>query len=248
MSARRPLILIALALALLVTLPASAAVRRRAARSGPAAATGACHTFGLVSAGRQASYVTQAPSGNVTFTITWLTDTPTFTHTTQKVTTPQGTSDVDTTLNGEVFGALRGLKHLKVAGSQSVPGFGTITSTTDIDFVPTLTQGPAGGWCVNSTWSVPAVTETIVSSTPVGQNTQIVTTVASEGTVLAVGETVSVPAGNFQTVKYRGAIVSGTSVQTAITWVSMEHNIVVKQDTIDGSGAVTSTTQLTAVH
>ncbi len=247
MSARR--FTAVLALALLAAVPAAAA-RRRSARSGPASVSPgpSCHTFGLVRAGLKATYHSTGQGGDADYTITWITDTPTFTHTTQHVVTAQATSDADTRLDGEVFGSLRGLKHLNVKTTTQVPGFGGVTAETDINFVPTLTQGPAAGWCVGNTWTVPPVTETIVSSTPVGQNTQIITTVASDGEVLAVGETVSVPAGNFQTVKYRGAIISGTSVQTAITWVSMQHNIVVKQDTVDAGGAVTSTTQLTAVQ
>ncbi|HVG23723.1 MAG TPA: hypothetical protein VND45_06175 [Thermoanaerobaculia bacterium] len=246
MSARRFAVLVSTLLVL--ALPAFAA-KRRASRSAPAAAAGnSCHTFGLVRAGLSASYLSQAPGGDVTFTITWITDTPTFTQTTQKVTTPQGTTTAETRLDGEVSGQLRGLRHLNVKTSQTVPVLGSITTETDIDFVPTLTQGPAAGWCVGNTWTVPPVTETVVTRTPQGQNTQVITTIGSTGEVLAVGATVSVPAGDFQTVKYRGAIVSGTTVQTAITWVSMQHNVVVRQDTLDDAGNVTSTTRLTAVQ
>jgi hypothetical protein len=247
MSARRPLAV--LVLVLFVAVPASAAVRRRAVRSAPALAAASCHTFGLVRPGLVASYhsTTNQSGGDADFTITWITDTPTFTQTRQRTITAQGTADAETRLDGEVFGALRGLKHLNVKTTVQVPVIGAVATEADINFVPTLTQGPAAGWCVGYTWTVPPVTETIVSSTPVGQQSQVITTVGSTGEVLAVNETVSVPAGNFQTVKYRGALVSGTSVQTAITWVSMQLNIVVRQDTIE-NGTVTSTTVLTAVQ
>jgi hypothetical protein len=244
MSARRLAALFALAL--LFSVPAFAA-KRRSARSAapPASSGGACHTFGLVRAGLQATYHSSAPSGDADFTITYITDTPTFTHTTQKTTTAQGTSNAETRLTGEVSGNLRGLKHLNVKVSTVVPVLGTVTTEVDIDFVPTLTLGPAAGWCVGNTWSVAPVTETIVSRTPAGQQQQVVTTIGGSGEVLAVGEMVTVPAGTFKTVKYRGVSVSGTSVETAITWVSMDLNIVVKQDTVDANGAVTSTTVLT---
>lgn len=236
------------ALLLLLCVPVSAQ-KRRSVRSAPAAPASNCHTFGLVAAGRKATYHTVAPGGNVDFTITWISDTPTKTHTTQQVTTSQGTADVDTVLDGEIFGQLRGLKHFKVSSSQTFPVIGKITTDVDVNFVPSLTQGPAAGWCVGNTWTVPPVTETIVTTTPQGQNQQIITTVGSTGEVLAVNELISVPAGNnINTVKYRGVLVSGTSVQTAITWVSMTLNIVVRQDTIDGSGNVTSTTTLTSVQ
>ncbi|HYC92496.1 MAG TPA: hypothetical protein VEO54_25035 [Thermoanaerobaculia bacterium] len=244
MSARRLAALFALAL--LFSVPAFAA-KRRAARSAPApaAGTGDCHEFGLVRAGQQATYHSTAPGGDADFTITWITDTPTFTHTTQKVTTAQGTADAETRLDGELVGNLRALKHFNVKTTMAVPVIGSVTTEADVTFVPSLVQGPADGWCVGNTWSIPAVTETLVASTPIGQQTQIITTIASTGEVLAVGEMVSVPAGNFRTVKYRGATISGTTVQTSITWVSMDLNIVVKQETIDGNGAVTSTTVLT---
>lgn len=245
MSARR--FLLPLVLCLVAAVPAFAA-KRRAARSAPPMAVSSCHTFGLVRAGTVASYLSQAEGGDVNFTITWITDTPTFTHTTQKVTTPQGTADAETRLDGEIFGTLRGLKHFNLRTTAMVPGFGAFTTEVDVTFVPSLTQGPAAGWCVGNTWTVPPVTETIVTKTPQGQNTQIVTTLASTGEVLAVGDIVSVPAGDFETVKYRGSVVSGTSVQTAVTWVSMQHNIVVRQDTLDGAGNVTSTTRLTSVR
>lgn len=223
--------------------------RRRSAPSAPfTPSQGACHTFDYVAAGLQATYHATGPSGDADFTITWLSDTATQTKTTQVVTTAQGRTDVETVLDGEVFGNLRGLRHLNVKTTQTVPVIGKVTAEVDIDFVPSLTSGPAAGWCVGNTWTVPPVTETIVAKTAGGtQPPIIVTTAGSTGEVLAVGEMVTVPGGTFATVRYRGAIVSGTSVQTAITWMSMEHNIVVRQDTLDGGGAVTSTTTLTSV-
>jgi len=63
-----------------------------------------------------------------------------------------------------------------------------------------------------------------------------------------VGELVSVPAGTFSTVKYKSYTISGTSLQPAITWTSMDRNIVVKQDTLDAGGNVTTSTVLTALQ
>lgn len=245
MSARR--LLAVTALALFVILPAEAQ-RRRAVRSAPpGASSGSCHTFGLVQAGRKAAYLTTAPGGNVTFTITWISDTPTQTKTTQVVSSQGTTTNVETVLDGEMVGTLRALKHLNVKGSTTVPIVGTLTTETDITFIPSLVSGPAAGWCVDNTWNVAPVTEQIVVKSPQGTFPSTVTTVASTGKVLAVGESISVDGGTFNTVKYQGAIVSGTSVQTAITWVSMDHNIVVRQDTLDAGGNVTSVTKLTAL-
>ena len=243
MSARSRL-LAAAALALFVIVPAEAQ-KRRAVRSNPGTPQAACHVFGLVAPGTVASYLTTAPGGNVTFTITWISDTPTQTKTTQKVTANGITSDAETVLDGEVIGNLRALKHFNIKVSSTVPILGKVTTETDVTFTPSLAQGPAAGWCVGNTWAIPPVTEHIVIKSPQGTIPTTVTTIASTGEVLAVGESITVPGGTFNTVKYRGSILSGSAVQTAITWVSMEHNIVVKQDTVDAGGAVTSTTVLT---
>jgi hypothetical protein len=249
MSARR--LFAVLVLSLVAATPALAA-KRRAARSAPAAVappTGSCHTFGLVRAGLKATYRATGQGGDADFTITWITDTPTFTHTTQKIVTPQATTDAETRLDGEIVGNLRALKHFNVKTSTIVPFLGAVTTDTDVDFVPSLVQGPAAGWCVGNTWTVSPVTETIVTRSSAGTQQQVVTTIASTGEVLAVGAALTLPGvGTFQTVKYRGATVAGTSVQTAVTWVSMEHNIVVRQDTLDAAGNVTGTQRLTAVQ
>lgn len=246
MSSRR-LLMVAL-VAMVLVVPASAQ-RRRSVRSSPAAPpTGDCHVFNLVRPGLVASYLTNAPGGDVTFTITYISDTPTQTKTTQKVSTPQGQADVATTLDGEIVGNLRALKHLETVGSINVPGFGTVTTEVDIDFVPSLAAGPAAGWCAGATWDVPPVTETITTRSPAGTMLNTVTTIGSQGEVLAVGESITVTGGTYNTVKYRGVTVSGDAVSPVITWVSMEHNIVVKQDTLDAAGNVTSVTQLTKLQ
>lgn len=230
--------------------PVSFGASRRRASAPPAKAPvqSGCHTFGLVTPGTKATYLSTTSNGNVNFTITWISDTPTQTKTTQHVVTPQATTDVETTIDGVVSGNLRGMKHVYTKSTTPVPFFGNTVVEVDIDFVPALIAGPSEGWCTGATWSVPAVTETVVSKSIAGQQSNIITTVGSDGTVLAVGESVTVPAGTFQTVKYRNSIVSGTSVQPAITWTSMDRSIVVKQDTLDANGNVTSSTQLTALQ
>lgn len=234
-------------LAFCLAAPAEAQKRRAARSAPPQAIVGQCHEFGLVTAGTVGTYVANTPQGNVNFTITWISDTPTRTHTRQRVQTPQGNAEVETILDGEVVGSLRGLKHIYIKNTTPAPVIGPIIMEIEIDFVPTLVSGPAGGWCVDAKWDVPPVTETITTrGGPVPIPPQTVTTIASTGEVLAVDEVLTVPAGTFHTVKYRGALVSPTGgVQTAITWMSMERNVVVRQDTVDANGAVTSVTQLT---
>jgi len=239
-----------LALCVLLVAPLEAQKRRAVRSPGPVTPpAGNCHTFTFVRAGLKATYLTTQASGNANFVVTYIFDNATQTKTTQVTTTQIGTSEAETLIDSEVVGNLRGIKHINVKASQTVPVLGKITIETDIGFVPTLTAGPSAGWCVGNTWTVPPVTETITTKgSPVPIPPQIITTIGSVGEVLAVGETISVPAGSFTTVKHRGALLSGTSVQTAITWTSMQHNIVVRQDTLDAGGNVTSTTNLTALQ
>jgi hypothetical protein len=220
--------------------------RRRAVRHTPAKGAGAgdCHTFGLVQAGLKASYVATTPTSSANFTINYISDTPTQTKTTQVVSTPVGNATAVTTIDGEVSGLLRGMKHIDI--TTTAAGF---TTEVDIDFVPSLILGPAEGWCVGKTWSVAPVTETIVTRAPfVGPTTQIVTTIGGDGEVLAVGEMVTVPAGTFSTVKYRGISFANNTVQESITWTSMEHSIVVKQDAFDSNGVNVTALQLTKLE
>jgi hypothetical protein len=246
MSIRRLVVLCLLVLTLVPV--AEGQRRRRAVRSAPAPVApppGQCHTFGLVRPGLVATYLTNAQGGDVNFTITYISDTPTETRTTQKVTTPQGTADAETVVTGEIVGNLRAIKHVFVRTVTMVPVIGRFTTDVDIDFVPSLAAGPAAGWCVGNTWQTPPSIQTIMTRPSIGPPTTITNNlIGSEGIVLAVGEVIDVPAGRFSTVKYRGAIVAGTGVSTAITWVSMEHNIVVRQDTVDAGGSVTSVTRL----
>jgi len=237
------------ALVFLIALPSQAQKRRSVRVLPPASSpTGQCHTFNLVRAGLVASYLTTAPSGNVTFVVTYIYDNGTQTKTTQKVTTPQGNADAETILDGEVIGSLRTLKHLNVKTTTTVPVIGKLTTTVDVTWVPSLAAGPASGWCVGATWDVAPSVQTLTATTLGAPVSTITTTAGSQGEVLAVGESITVPGGTFNTVKYKGILVTADGAQPAITWVSMADNIVVKQDTLDAAGNVTTVTQLTALQ
>ncbi|HEX7707564.1 MAG TPA: hypothetical protein VF701_14000 [Thermoanaerobaculia bacterium] len=231
----------------LIALPAEGQ-RRRATRSAPGGLpTGQCHTFAFPKAGTKATYVTASPQGNVNFTVTYISSSATQTKTTQAVTTPQGSADVETTIDTETIGSLQATKRILTLTSTTVPVFGKLTTEVEITFAPSLTIGPSGGWCTGAKWTIPPVTQTIVTRAPLAPpQTTIVTTFQSEGEVLAVGESITVPAGTFSTVKSKGTTSSGDTVSPAISWMSMEHNVSVRQDTLDAQGNVTSTTELTA--
>jgi hypothetical protein len=240
--------LVVCAVAVLMVVPAQAQRRRAVGKSPALIASTPCHTFGLVRQGLKASYLsTTNNGGSATYTITYLSDTGTQTKTTQVVSTPQGNADAVTTLDAVGVGPLRGVKHIDLTTTITVPVVGKLTTEVDVDFVPALVLGPSDGWCVGKTWDVAPVTETVVTKAPFATPvTTIVTTVGGTGEVLAVGESVTVPGGTFNTVKYRGVTVADNNVQPTITWVSMPDAIVVKQDTFDAvTGVQTSATQLT---
>ena len=235
-------------LAVCLAAPVEAQGRRRSVRFVAAPVIGAqCHTFGLVAAGQKASYLTTTSQGNVTFQITWISDTPTRTHTTQATQSPAGNADAVTILEGEVLGPIRTLRHLNVKTSTTVPVLGKVTTEVDINYVPSLAAGPLDGWCVGNTWNTansPSL-QTIVTKPPLGPQTTITQNAVSEGVVEAVGDVRTVAGRQIPTVRYRSISRVGTSVETSRTWVSMEQNIVVRQETLDGAGNVTSVTELT---
>jgi hypothetical protein len=249
MSIRSTFRLLSVSLVAVLMVVSAEGQRRRSVRTTPAVGVvspGACHTFALVQPGLKATYLSTTPTGSATYTITYISDTPTQTKTTQVVSTPQGNANAVTTIDGEVSGLLRGMKHIDLSTSITLPVVGTVTTEVDIDFVPSLILGPAGGWCVGNTWNVAPVTETTVTKAPfVLPITSIVTTIGGQGEVLAVGEIVTVPAGMFRTVKYRGVTFVNNTLQESITWTSMDHSIVVKQDSFDSNGTIVTATQLT---
>jgi hypothetical protein len=228
--------------------------RWRAVRPGaPATNTGDCATFSPIRVGLKAGYSVTSAGGNSTFTVTYVADSATQTRTTQTTSTPVSTSTVETTIDYEnVAGTsitLRATKHLHVKTTTTTP-FAPIAISVDVDgtFVPSLVLGPAAGWCTGVKWTIPATTETIVTTTSAGTTTSLTTTVQTEGEVLAVNEQITTAAGTFSTVKSRSVLASGTSVSPTISWNSIEFGITVRQQTLDANGAVTSTVELTSIQ
>jgi hypothetical protein len=252
---RLTLALAALALFALV-FPADAfAAKRRSVRPGaiggtnPGGGGGGCHTFGLVRAGLKATYKTTSNSGNVDFIVTYISDTGSQVKTKQDVTAPTGKAVADTTIDFETVSAsLRATKHVEVKTTVTTPI--NLTTTVDMTFAPSLVYGPAAGWCAGATWSIPASTITSKVTTSFGGPpiNNISTTIASTGEVLAVGESVTVPAGTFQTVKYRGVVTTDSGASPAIVWIGMQDNILIRQDALDAGGNVVSQTQLMSVQ
>ncbi|HWW62507.1 MAG TPA: hypothetical protein VN181_14135, partial [Thermoanaerobaculia bacterium] len=91
-----------------------------------------CATYKPVRVGLKASYLTTSPSGNVTYTVTYVSDSGAQTVTTQKVTAAGVTTDVETHLDFDtvpnVSFDLRALRHLNVKSTSApIPGFNVVT-------------------------------------------------------------------------------------------------------------------------
>lgn len=247
--------LITLCVFTLVLAAGAEAQKMRAVRSGlpsfpPPPQTGECHTFGLVRPGLKAHYLSVAPGGTATYTITWISDQPTRTETTQQVQTAQGNATAVTVVDGEIVGNVRAMKHINVKTTTAVPILGSITTTVDVDFVPSLALGPQEGWCVGKTWSVGPTLQTITTNTP-GLPVQIIQNniELSEGMVLAVNDKIVVNNVEYNTVKYRSWVVgSNNTLQPSITWTSTEHNVVVRQEAYDTAGNLVTTTTATKIE
>ncbi|HET7435192.1 MAG TPA: hypothetical protein VFN10_10835 [Thermoanaerobaculia bacterium] len=242
---------LAMLMILALALPAFAAGKRRAVAAPstpPQTGGGDCVNFAPVRTGLKASY--SAPGG-VTFTITYLSDSATQTRTTQHVVTPQATADAETRLDWEQIPnasiTYRAMKHLYTKVTTPVPFLGNQVIETDIDFVPSYITGPATGYCVGTKWHTPTSNETIMVKSIAGTQVQTGTAIAFDGEVLAV-ETITVPGGQFKTVKVKGATVTDSGVQRSIQWLSPDYSISIKQETYDDAGNLTGTTVLTKLE
>ena len=102
---------------------------------------------------------------------------------------------------------------------------GTVTETTT--FQPGLVGDPAFRACVGRSWQIPSVTASYQSG---GQNHSSPTP-AGLLSIGAIRETVTVPAGTFDTVRY-----TRTSQSRDEYWKSIEHGIVVRHIAALSSG------------
>lgn len=99
------------------------------------------------------------------------------------------------------------------------PGGNPLDSTT---FQPGLIAEPAFRACAGQSWQIPSVTATFKS----GQTNTSASTPAGTLKIVSIHESVTVPAGTFDTVHY-----SRTSQATDEYWKSIEHGVVVKHTT-----------------
>lgn len=206
-----------------------------------------CVTVPHVTPGRKASY---RVTGKESFTIetTWLTDTDTSATETSNAHTSQGDSKIDSTYTFTVQNGLRALTRSVSNAATNAAGF-AIVVTTDSTYSSPMVLGPVSTWCTDTVWSNPAITQTIVTGGTFPGPTTTVNRPAADGHVIAINESITVAAGTFNTVHYRG--VQGRTdakVQRSNIWVSIADGVLVKEEDLDDAGNVQTVMELTSLQ
>jgi len=159
----------------------------------------------------------------------------------------QSTSETDSTSNFEVDGDLIYTTSVSTSTTSTIPNFGTSTQGIEISYSPRLFNGPASTYCEMQQWTVGTVSQSTTSTPPImGQPATVVSdTSPVNATVLSVNESVTVPAGTFNTVKWE--LGFGGSV-TSVNWFDPDTGLNIKVETFDDLDALTSTTELQSIN
>jgi hypothetical protein len=109
------------------------------------------------------------------------------------------------------------------------------------DFRPALMGEPVFRACAGRTWKVKAVAATYTA----GSQVSTASTFAGTMKIVSLRETIQVPAGRFQCVRYTRTLATPTGPSLDEYCKSIEHGVVVKQ--VSKLGGATSTTELNAI-
>jgi hypothetical protein len=109
------------------------------------------------------------------------------------------------------------------------------------DFRPALMGEPVFRACAGRTWKIKAVAATYTA----GSQVSTASTFAGTMKIVSLRETIQVPAGRFQCVRYTRTLATPTGPSLDEYWKSIEHGVVVKQ--VSKLGGATSTTELNAI-
>ena len=109
------------------------------------------------------------------------------------------------------------------------------------DFRPAMTGDPMFRACAGRTWNIKAVAATYTA----GAQVSTAYTYAGTMRIVSLRETVQVPAGRFECVRYTRTLATPTGPSLDEYWKSVEHGVVVKQ--VSKVGGWTSTSELTAI-
>lgn len=213
----------------------------------PPAGGSGCVTVPHIAAGRKASYRVTG-SSPMTMETTWHTDGDTSATETTLAHTSANDSTIDSTYTFTVVSGVRALTRSYSSARTSASGF-DITVTTDSTFSSPMMINPVSSYCTDATWSNPAIVQTVVVGGTFPGPTRTINRPAAQGRVIAVNESITVAAGTFNTVHYRG--VQGSTdpnVQKSDVWVSIADGITVKEQDLDSSGNVVNTIELTKLE
>ena len=128
---------------------------------------------------------------------------------------------------------------VEVSGTSTVAGFSIPVSST-ITNTPAQLLGPAKVYCEGETWTAPSVSQSVVAN---GFNTTSQTEV-SNGKVVSINESVTVPAGTFTTVRMERTESSGKTIH----WLGTSNGLTIKQQTFDNGGALTGETVTASIN
>lgn len=126
----------------------------------------------------------------------------------------------------------------KVETSNQVQGYAINSTTT---YAEPYNTGPAYQYCSGQTWNV----DSVPGSTDIGMGSPIsFNSAAYQGEVLAVDESVTIPAGTFQAVHLEIQRADGTATEE---WISTEHGILIKQQGYE-NGTLIDLTEATVIN
>jgi len=210
-------------------------------------ANGDCVSLPLLRAGLKASYnVTGAL--NYTTETTVVSDSPTETVQQQHHVVNGTPEEVDSTFTYTVQGDLRALTHAVSVAKTNAGGF-AITVTTDSTFTVPMVLAPVSSFCGGREFAIPATVQTVVVGGTFPGPTTTYNRPAKTGTILATNESLTVAAGTFRTVKYRGVYGNtDPKSQQSLIWLDVSTGALVKEQDFDANGNVFAMFELTSLQ
>ncbi|MCU1245255.1 MAG: hypothetical protein JWN02_1165 [Acidobacteria bacterium] len=203
-----------------------------------------CVTVSRIAPGRKATYRLTGGLNYMTDT-TWHSDGDTDATETTIAHTSPAESTIDTHYTFTVQNGLRLLTRGVSSATTTGGGF-NILITTDSTFSSPLAVGPVSNWCSDTTWSIPAIDQTVIVGGTFPGSTTVLHRPATIGRVIATNETITVAGGTFQTVHYHGVQgLTDAKVQSTNIWLSIADGIFVKEEDFDANGNVQLTAELT---
>lgn len=118
----------------------------------------------------------------------------------------------------------------------------TSNGSSRTDFRPALMGEPMFRACAGRTWTIKAVAATYTA----GSQVSTANTFPGSMKIGSLRESIQVPAGRFECVRYTRTLTTPTGPSLDEYWKSIEHGVVVKQ--VSKVGGWTSTTELTAIR